>query len=84
MTLLTRWLSHLIHACEMGQKQHAWRRAQELAEMCPHELAELPELLKAAMLSSSRGLPEPCLQTPAPTGELKHQSPRLTSRLAGR
>lgn len=51
MTLLNRWLSHLIHACELNQKQHAWHQAKQLAEICPHELAQLPEMLKAEMLS---------------------------------
>lgn len=53
MTLLNRWLSHLIHACELNQKQHAWHQAKHLAEICPHELAQLPEMLKSAMLSKS-------------------------------
>ena len=54
MTLLTRWLSHLIHACELGQKQYAWWAAKHYAELCPHELAELPALLTAAMLERNK------------------------------
>lgn len=54
MTLLNRWLSHLIRACETGQKSHAWHQAKHLAEICPHELAELPALLTAAMLERNK------------------------------
>lgn len=53
MTLLNRWLAHLIHACELNQKQHAWHQAKHLAEICPHELAQLPELLTKTMRSQS-------------------------------
>lgn len=53
MTLLTRWLSHLIRACELNQKQHAWHQAKHLSELCPQELGELPALLTAAMLEHS-------------------------------
>ena len=54
MTLLTRWLSHLIRACEMGQKSHAWHQAKHLSELYPQELGELPERLKAAMLERNK------------------------------
>lgn len=49
MSLQTRWLNHLIRACQMGQKAHAWNQAKYLSETCPHELAELPDLLTKAM-----------------------------------
>ena len=54
MTLLNRWLSHLIRACEINQKQHAWHQAKHLAVICPQELGELPEMLKAAMLERTK------------------------------
>lgn len=84
MTLLNRWLAHLIHACLMGQKSHAWLQAQHLAQIYPQELAALPEMLIAAMKSSSHGRPEHSLQTHVPTGEQKRPSQSPTSRLAGR
>ena len=54
VNLLNRWLSHLIRACELGQKAHAWHQAKHLSELCPHELAALPERLKAAMLERNK------------------------------
>lgn len=54
MSLQTRWLTHLIRLCDAGSKQHAWHQAKHLAETCPDLLAELPELLKAAMLERNK------------------------------
>lgn len=53
MTLLNRWLTHLICTCELGQKSHAWHQAKHLAEIHPHELSCLPDLLVSAMRSQS-------------------------------
>lgn len=49
MSLSSRWLTQLIKWCEVGQKSHAWNRAQELSQLCPAELSELPAQLTAAM-----------------------------------
>ena len=49
MTLLQRSLERLITRCEQGQKSHAWSMAKQLAEIYPHELAELPAMLTQAM-----------------------------------
>ena len=54
MTLLQRSLERLITRCEQGQKACAWAMAKQLAEICPHELAELPQLLTAAMLERNK------------------------------
>ncbi len=54
MSLQTRWLNHLIRACNMGQKSHAWHQAKNLAETCPDLLSGLPDLLKAAMLGRNK------------------------------
>jgi hypothetical protein len=49
MTLKQRWLDMLIAWCEVGQKEHAWKKAKQLAEDCPHELSELPDALTQTM-----------------------------------
>jgi hypothetical protein len=51
MTLLDRWLNQLVDWCDCGQKNHAWKVALRMAEVCPHELSELPDMLKAEMLA---------------------------------
>lgn len=49
MKLLNRWLAQLIRECEAGQKSNAWHQAQHLAQLCPDQLADLPQMLTAAM-----------------------------------
>lgn len=55
MNLQTKWLQQLVKWCEVGQKQYAWNRAKQLAEICPDQLSELPAQLTEAMQSQSTG-----------------------------
>lgn len=54
MTLLQRSLERLITRCNQGQKACAWSMAKQLAEIYPEELADLPQLLTAAMLERNK------------------------------
>jgi hypothetical protein len=60
MTLLNRSLEHCIEIATgeqrnlPPQKSTSWDMAKRYAESCPHELAELPALLKAAMLERNK------------------------------
>lgn len=47
--LQTKVLAHLVKMAKLD-KSYAWWAAKHYAELCPHELGELPQLLTAAML----------------------------------
>lgn len=49
--LQTKALAQCIQWCEVDQKAHAWKLAKELAEIDPHQLADLPQMLTKAMLA---------------------------------
>ena len=52
MTLQQRILAHLIFMAQT-QKAYAWHSANKYAEIHPHELSQLPDLLVSAMRSQS-------------------------------
>lgn len=81
--LQIRTLAHLVMMAKL-EKNYAWWSAKHYAEICPHELGELPAMLTREMLSSSRGRQKDYPQTHEPTGEPRHQSQKPTNRLAGR
>ena len=55
MSLLQRYLAQCIAWCEVNQKEHAWKLANNAAQGNPEELAELPALLTEMMRRKSQG-----------------------------
>ena len=51
--LQTKVLAHLVKMAKLD-KSYAWWAAKHYAELCPYELAELPQLLTAAMLERNK------------------------------
>ena len=50
--LQTKVLAHLVKMAKLD-KSYAWWAAKHYAELCPHELADIPQLLVSAMQSRS-------------------------------
>ena len=51
--LQTKVLAHLVKMAKLD-KNYAWWASKHYAEIFPHELAELPALLTAAMLERNK------------------------------